>query len=96
MALDPSTAYSRAIELNPRNAIAHSWFAYLCAKFDADETIALSARAMELEPFAPYIAATAGSSGATTSKFASPLREPSRFANSTPRRSRRRSGAIAR
>jgi tetratricopeptide (TPR) repeat protein len=53
-------AYSRAIELNPRNAIAHSWYAYLCALFNEDQTIALSARAVELEPFAPYVASTAG------------------------------------
>ena len=40
--------------------MAHSWYAYLCAMFDEDQAIALSARAMELEPFAPYIVATAG------------------------------------
>jgi tetratricopeptide (TPR) repeat protein len=54
------TEYARAIELNPRNAMAHSWYAYLCAMFDEEQTIALSARAMELEPYSPYIAATAG------------------------------------
>jgi serine/threonine protein kinase len=53
-------AYARAIELNPRNAMAHSWYAYLCALFDEEQAIGLSAKAMELEPFAPYIAATAG------------------------------------
>jgi TolB-like protein/Tfp pilus assembly protein PilF len=53
-------AYSRAIELNPKSAMAHSWYAYLCAILNEDQTIALSARAMELEPFSPYIAATAG------------------------------------
>jgi serine/threonine protein kinase len=55
-------SYSRAIELNPRNAAAHSWFAYLCAFADQnpDKAIHLSTRAMELEPYSPYIVATAG------------------------------------
>src|SRR5262249_54226016 len=54
------SSYARAIELNPRNAIAHFWYAYLCVMFNEEQAIVLSARAMELEPFAPYIAATAG------------------------------------
>jgi tetratricopeptide (TPR) repeat protein len=53
-------AYTRSIELNPKSASARSWFSYLAALFDENEAVALSARAMELEPYSAYVAATGG------------------------------------
>jgi len=55
-------AYMRAIELNPKSAAAFSWYSYLCGLVDPDpeKGLAISARAMELEPYSPYVLATAG------------------------------------
>jgi tetratricopeptide (TPR) repeat protein len=53
-------AYIRALELSPQNAVARNWYAYLCVRIDVEQALELSSKAIELEPFSPYILATAG------------------------------------
>ena len=48
--------YKRAIELNPRYAVAHQWYGgYLAVMGHSDEAIAERKRAVELEPLSPII-----------------------------------------
>jgi TolB-like protein/DNA-binding winged helix-turn-helix (wHTH) protein/Flp pilus assembly protein TadD len=48
--------YKRAIELNPRYAVAHQWYGgYLAVMGRSDEAIAERKRAVELEPLSPII-----------------------------------------
>jgi len=48
--------YKRAIELNPRYAVAHQWYGgYLTVMGRGDEAIAERKRAVELEPLSPTI-----------------------------------------
>ena len=48
--------YKRAIELNPRYAVAHQWYGgYLAIMGRSDEAIAERKRAVELEPLSPII-----------------------------------------
>jgi serine/threonine protein kinase/tetratricopeptide (TPR) repeat protein len=53
-------AYSRSIELNPQNAVARNWYAYLCVRSNEEQALELCNKAVELEPFSPYVWATAG------------------------------------
>lgn len=51
-----AAAYERALQLNPKYATAHQWYAlHLCVDARFDEAVAAGRRAVELDPLSPII-----------------------------------------